>query len=247
MIYQRLNSGHKQLNILIIGGSGGIGKAILRHIITTYPDAKITATYHSTLPEEHENNITWFKADASSDADIKKLAEQVSNLDMLINAVGFLHDAGQKPEKSVNEFTPEFFNQNLSANTLPTLLLGKYFSVHLKAKHPTYFISLSARIGSIEDNNIGGWISYRCSKAALNMAIKTISIEWKFKLPNCCVLAFHPGTTDTQLSQPFQKNVPPGKLFSADYVSQQLFEIISKTEPSDTGKFYSFNGEELPW
>lgn len=235
------------MKILIIGGSGGIGKAILRHIIATFPNARIYATYHSTLPEEKRVDITWLKANVSLDADVKQLAEKISNLDLLINAAGFLHDEANKPEKSINEFTSEFFNQNLSSNTLPTLLLAKYFSTHLKAKHQTYFISLSARIGSIEDNNIGGWVSYRCSKAALNMAIKTISIEWRFKLPNCSVFAFHPGTTDTQLSKPFQKNVPPNKLFTAEYVSQQLFNIISQVKPSDTGKFYSFNGEELPW
>ncbi|GAA5188905.1 SDR family NAD(P)-dependent oxidoreductase [Ferrimonas gelatinilytica] len=235
------------MKILIIGGSGGIGKAILRHVIATFPEARIYATYRSTLPEERLADITWLKANASLDADVRQLAEKVANLDLLINAAGFLHDATNKPEKTINEFTPEFFNQNLSSNTLPTLLLAKYFSTHLKAKHQTYFVSLSARIGSIEDNKIGGWISYRCSKAALNMAVKTISIEWKFKLPNCCVFAFHPGTTDTKLSQPFQKSVPPSKLFTAEYVSQQLFNIISNVKPSDTGKFYSFNGEELPW
>ena len=247
MIYLILDIEHKQLKILIIGGNGGIGKAIIKHVSTTFPEAAIYATYHATLPEAKQSNITWFKTNASLDADVEKLAEKVSNLDILINTAGFLHDATHKPEKSVNEFTPEFFNQNLSSNTLPTLLLAKHFSTHLKAKQQTYFISLSARVGSIEENQLGGWISYRCSKAALNMAIKTISIEWKFKLPNCCMFAFHPGTTDTKLSKPFQKNVPENKLFTADYVSQQLFNIISQIRPSDTGKFYSFSGEELPW
>lgn len=235
------------MKILIIGASGGIGKAIVSHITATLPEAKIYATYHSTLPRAKHSNIIWFNTNASLDADVKQLAEKLPKLDILINAAGFLHNNARKPEKSVNEFTPELFNQNLNSNTLPTLLLAKYFATHLKAKQQTYFISLSAKIGSIEDNRLGGWISYRCSKAALNMAIKTISIEWKLKLPHCCVLAFHPGTTDTQLSQPFQKNVPANKLFTADYVSQKLFKIISQVNPSDTGKFYSFSGEELPW
>ncbi|MDD1782884.1 SDR family NAD(P)-dependent oxidoreductase [Enterovibrio sp. ZSDZ35] len=235
------------MNILIIGGSGGIGKAIIKHITRSFPEASVYATYHSTLPELKQSNITWFKTNTSLDTDIKELAEKVPSLDILINAVGFLHTFDQKPEKSVTQFTVDFFNQNLNANTLPTLLLAKHFSTHLKAKKQTYFISLSARVGSIEDNELGGWISYRCSKAALNMAIKTISIEWKFKLPNCCVFAFHPGTTDTPLSEPFQKNVPTHKLFTPAYVSQQLFKLIDKTRPTDTGKFYSFNGEELPW
>ena len=247
MIYLILESGCWQLKVLIIGGNGGIGKAIIRHVLSTFPRAKIYATYQSTLPQENGGDIAWFKVNASLDEEVRQLADQIPSLDILINAAGFLHDTVHKPEKSVNEFTPEFFNQNLSSNTLPTLLLAKYFSAQLKAGQQTYFIALSARIGSIEDNKIGGWVSYRCSKAALNMAIKTISIEWKFKLPNCCVFAFHPGTTDTPLSLPFQKNVPANKLFSPEYVSQQLFKVISNAQPSDTGKFYSFSGEELPW
>ncbi len=235
------------MKILIIGGNGGIGKAIIKYIINVYPKAHLYATYHLKAPDIKQSNIHWFKIDAAKECDIKVLAKHIPALDILINAVGFLHDLNHKPEKSIAQFTPDFFNQNLSANTLPTLLLAKYFSTHLKAKHQTYFISLSARIGSIEDNKIGGWISYRCSKAALNMAIKTISIEWKFKLPNCCVFAFHPGTTDTGLSQPFQKNVSPGKLFTPEHVSQQLFNLINQLPPSSTGKFYSFTGKELPW
>ncbi|MEF1291622.1 SDR family NAD(P)-dependent oxidoreductase [Vibrio sp. M260118] len=235
------------LKILITGGSGGIGRAIVEHTSTLYPEAAIYATYNSTKPEELQSKAAWFNVDLSLESDVKQLADKIPDLDILVNAAGFLHDQTNKPEKSINEFIPAFFNQNLSSNTIPTLLLAKYFSRHLKAKHRTYFISLSARIGSIEDNKIGGWVSYRCSKAALNMAIKTVSIEWQFKLPNCCVFAFHPGTTDTLLSQPFQKKVPPNKLFTPEYVSLQLFNIISKAQPSDTGKFYSFTGEELPW
>ncbi len=235
------------MKVLIVGGNGGIGKAIIKYLTNVFPSARLYATYHLNAPETEESNIIWFKIDASKESDIKELAEKTPTLDILINAVGFLHDPTHKPEKSINQFTPAFFNQNLSANTLPTLLLAKYFSAHLKAKQQTYFIALSARIGSIEDNKIGGWVSYRCSKAALNMAIKTISIEWKFKLPNCCVFAFHPGTTDTQLSKPFQKNVSPSKLFTTDYVSQQLFNLVNQLDASCTGKFYSFTGEELPW
>ncbi|GAD89637.1 putative oxidoreductase [Vibrio halioticoli NBRC 102217] len=239
------------MNILIIGASGGIGTAIIKQAQRAFPTANLYATYRSSKPqiqiEAPLNNIIWFKVDASLDEDIKHLSEEIEHLDILINAVGFLHAPGQRPEKSISEFTVEQFNRNLTSNTLPTLLLGKHFSTHLKGKKNTYFVALSARIGSIEDNHIGGWISYRCSKAALNMAIKTISIEWQVKLPNCCVFAFHPGTTDTSLSQPFQKNVPQDKLFTTDYVSQQLFKLINTVQAKDTGKFYSFTGDEIPW
>jgi len=235
------------LKALVVGGSGGIGRAVIHHLVSTLPDITVYATYNSTLPRTKQPNVIWFKTNASSEADVEQLASNITELDMLINTVGFLHTPDYKPERTVNELDLDFFQRNLSANTIPTLLLAKYFSGHLKASQQTYFVSLSARIGSIEDNKLGGWISYRCSKAALNMAIKTISIEWKRTLPNCCVFAFHPGTTDTALSKPFQQRVPPNKLFSAEYVAEKLFKIIENAQPADSGKFFSFTGEQLPW
>ncbi|NOH97631.1 SDR family NAD(P)-dependent oxidoreductase [Vibrio sp. 99-70-13A1] len=235
------------MKILIIGGSGGIGHALIKQLLARKPDASIYATYNSSDPRIDHGNVQWFKVDASSEQDVLWLSNQLSDLDLLINAIGSLHTENKKPEKSVSEFCPDFFHHNLDSNVVPTILLSKYFAKHLKSKHTTFFVSLSARVGSIEDNNIGGWISYRCSKAALNMAIKTISIEWKYKSPHCCVLSFHPGTTDTELSKPFQKNVKPEKLFTSQYVACQLLDLLKYKDASDTGKFFSFNGEEIPW
>ncbi|MCG7588373.1 SDR family NAD(P)-dependent oxidoreductase, partial [Photobacterium sp. OFAV2-7] len=235
------------LRLLIIGSSGGIGSALVNLFLASNTEAIIYATYRTNKPEIDNDRIHWFKIDASSEPDIRSLADSIPRLDILINAAGFLHLPNTKPEKSINKFTRDFFDQNIHSNVLPTIYLAKYFSTKLKSKHRTYFISLSARIGSIEDNKIGGWISYRCSKAALNMAIKTISIEWRHKLPNCCVLAFHPGTTDTSLSKPFQKNVQPDKLFTADYVAQCLLGILDTAAPADSGKFFSYDGSEIPW
>lgn len=235
------------MNILIIGGSGGIGTALIDLFITSYPEAFIYATYQTTPPSIKNPQVSWFKIDISSEQEIISLANHISNLDILINAAGALHQPNHKPEKSVNAFSPDFFQHNLNTNVFPTIYLAKHFSKHLKSKNNAYFISISARIGSIEDNRIGGWISYRCSKAALNMAIKTVSIEWKYKLPNCCVFAFHPGTTDTNLSKPFQKSIPPQKIFTPHYVASCLLEILNSTTSEDSGKFFSYDGTEIPW
>ncbi len=235
------------MNILILGGSGGIGSALINQILTTHPNAAVFATYRSHRPSLVSERVHWFQTDISSESDVQSLAENVPALDMLINTVGVLHSNGNMPEKTVSAFDSGFFKTNIESNTLPTLLLAKYFQQHLKAGHSTFFVSVSARIGSIGDNKIGGWISYRCSKAALNMAIKTVSIEWKYKLPNCCIFAFHPGTTDTPLSEPFQKNVPPGKLFTADFVADSLLTLIESKTPADTGKFFSYDGAKIPW
>ncbi|MDX1302783.1 SDR family NAD(P)-dependent oxidoreductase [Photobacterium sp.] len=235
------------MKILIIGGSGGIGSALVKLLLTSKPEATIYATYRTHKPSIENIRVHWFKIDASSEQDIRSLASNISSLNILINAAGTLHLPNHKPEKSVNEFSPDFFNHNLHSNVLPSIYLAKHFSNYLKSNKNTYFISISARIGSIEDNKIGGWISYRSSKAALNMALKTISIEWKYKLPNCCVLAFHPGTTDTNLSKPFQRNVPSNKLFTPDYVAHCLLDRLETAVPTDSGKFFSYDGTEIPW
>ncbi|GAB3523965.1 SDR family NAD(P)-dependent oxidoreductase [Photobacterium alginatilyticum] len=235
------------MKILIIGGSGGIGTALVSLFVTSKPEAIIYATYRTHRPLIENNRVRWYQLDATSEQDVRALANSITSLDILINAAGSLHLPSRKPEKSVNEFNPDFFNHNIQSNVVPTMYLAKYFAKHLKSKQGTYFIAISARIGSIEDNKIGGWISYRCSKAALNMAIKTISIEWKHKLPNCCVFAFHPGTTDTNLSKPFQRNVPSNKLFTSDYVAYCLLELLDAAEPTDSGKFFSYDGTEIPW
>ncbi|MGF1686087.1 SDR family NAD(P)-dependent oxidoreductase [Photobacterium japonica] len=240
------------MNILIIGGSGGIGQALIAHFSHAYPDANIYATYHTTSPINipHTGNtsgVVWLQADITQEGDITHLAQVIPPLTLLINAAGLLHQPDQGPEKSIAHVDGDFFMTNLSTNVLPTVLLAKHFAPHLKASPRSHFIALSARVGSIEDNRAGGWISYRCAKAALNMALKTISIEWHYKLPRCCVFAFHPGTTDTALSQPFQRNVPTGKLFSPEFVAHGLAQLIHTTGPKDSGQFFSYDGQVIPW
>jgi len=101
--------------------------------------------------------------------------------------------------------------------------------------------------GSIEDNQLGGWFSYRASKAALNMCLKTLAVEWRRSLPNVAVAALHPGTTDTNLSGPFQHNVPPGQLFTPRQSVDYLVDVLDGLKPVQSGQFLAFDGEELPW
>ncbi|GKV03912.1 hypothetical protein SLEP1_g16146 [Rubroshorea leprosula] len=107
--------------------------------------------------------------------------------------------------------------------------------------------SLSARVGSIGDNRLGGWHSYRSSKAALNQLTKTVSVEFgRKKDPVICIL-LHPGTVDTDLSRPFQRNVPEGKLFTKEFSVQKLLNIINNVKSHDNGKFFAWDGQEIPW
>lgn len=235
------------MKILIIGGSGDIGSALVTQFLTDQPGTTVYATYRTQKPPINHERLFWFKINATSEQDITSLANQISNLDIVINAVGILQESNHKPEKSVREFNSRFFEKNIMTNVTPSIYLAKHLSKHLKSNRNTFFVAISARIGSIEDNNLGGWISYRCSKAALNMAVKTISIEWKYKLPNCCVIVFHPGSTDTSLSKLFQKNIRPDKLFSPQFVAQSLASLLEQITPADSGQFYSYDGTIIPW
>ncbi len=236
------------MKIVIIGASGGIGLALVNACIARYPKADILATYHSRQVAFAHPNVEWYALDVTNESEIEQLSDSVGSVNMLINAVGFLHSDEHKPEKSIRHFDQRGFDKNISLNTLPGIWLAKYFSRALKAaKGNTFFVVHSARVGSIEDNKLGGWLSYRVSKAALNMAIKTVSIEWRMKLPNCCVLLFHPGTTDTALSEPFQKNLPENQLHSPLFTAGALMDIINKSGPVDSGTFISFDGTEIDW
>ena len=241
-----------RLHILVVGGSGGIGFAVVKHLLSVlsrfdFLDVHVDAPYHSQQPELENSRLNWHKVDATDEADIKRLSSEFDQLDWLINCVGMLHTPKLGPEKNLSSIDPEFFLKNISVNTLPSLLLAKHFTPILKASDNPKFAVVSAKVGSISDNRLGGWYSYRSSKAALNMFIKTMSIEWQRTLKKGTVLALHPGTTDTALSKPFQTNVPEGKLFESRYVAHQLVDIIRTATPDNSGHFYAYDGAQLTW
>ena len=239
------------LKVIVFGGSGGIGSALIEKLFETYPDVEVFATWHNT-PVTNESDVTWQSVDLCSEASISAYASKFTEVHWIINAAGMLHHGSNMPEKTVRTVDPEFFMSNVQLNALATLLIAKHFKAALSsafdiAEPVRQFATVSAKVGSIEDNRLGGWYSYRCSKAALNMAIKNLSIEWRRTLPNVCVTSLHPGTTETDLSAPFQRNVPEGKLFPPDKTAGYLIDRLSQLTPEDTGKFLTYDGEVLPW
>ena len=240
------------MNILIAGGSGGIGLAMVKEVVRRYPQATVHATYRTQQPNELNdaaliNRVCWHQVDITQPEHVKVFSCQLSHLDWLINCVGMLHTSDKGPEKNVASLDAEFFLQNMTVNTLPSLLLAKHFTSKLKQSTGPRFATVSAKVGSISDNYLGGWYSYRSSKAALNMFLKTLSIEWQRTVKHGAVLALHPGTTDTALSKPFQANVPEGKLFNPDFVAKNLLDLIENSTAQDNGKFWAYDGECLLW
>ena len=235
------------MQALIVGASGGIGGALLDRLHKQESYDCIHATYHNTPPAEERDGVTWHQVDVTSETSIEALSQALDDIDLCINAVGMLHDDTSSPEKATRQIDPDYFLKSMSVNTLPTLLLAKHMARHFRHGRQAHFATVSARVGSIGENYLGGWYSYRASKAALNQVLRTLSIEWKRSLPNVIVSALHPGTTNTSLSAPFQKNVPAGQLFEPALTADYLTNVLASLTPEQSGQFWSFDGEPLPW
>lgn len=246
----------EKLVVAIVGASGGIGAAMLDQLAVRGDIADLHATYfHSPQASSlgsigsfgAATQVSWSQLNASDEDSVKTWLESIGPVDWLINCVGMLHDTNHEPEKTIRALNVDHFAASMNTNCLPTLLLGKYALPALRNSSNAVFTTISARVGSIEDNQLGGWYSYRASKAALNMSLKCLSIEWQRVAKNIRVLALHPGTTDSRLSKPFQKNVPAGKLFSAEKTAGLLLEQISTAHSMPSGRFIAYDGEEIPW
>lgn len=235
------------MNIIVTGGSGGIGGAFVEALACRRQAGNIIATYNRHPPASEHANVSWQQLDLTDESAIQEWAAPLGEVDWVINAAGLLHTPQRGPEKSVRHVDSGFFLQCMLVNALPSLLLAKHLHGKFRHGRPAVFATVSAKVGSIEDNRLGGWVSYRASKAALNMCLKTLAIEWRRTLPNVVVAALHPGTTDTALSKPFQRNVPKEQLFTPGRSVSGMLNVLEGLEPSQTGQFFAFDGERLPW
>ena len=229
----------EKLNIAIFGADGGIGKALclkyledirVKNIFTfsrkkVINDKKITANILADY--QNEERIVFLS---------KNLEEK---LDIIIIAIGSLIE----PEKSLRDINIEKFLRMIKDNTIPTLVIGKYFLPKLHRDRVVKFASLSARVGSISDNFLGGWHSYRSSKTALNMLLKNFAIEQKRYNPQSIIIGLHPGTVDTKLSKPFHKRNKT--YFTPTYAASKLFDVIETKNPNDTGKIFAWDNTEI--
>ena len=232
--------------ICLVGGSGGIGRALLGELLERYSNVRITATrLRGEAPFDHPR-LAWRRVDLRDEGSIETLAAEFGRVDWLLNCAGFLHGDAGRPEKSIRAFKAEFLLENIRVNTLPTLLLAKHFSAALKKSPAPLLAAVSARVGSITDNRLGGWYSYRVSKAALNMALKTLSIEWRHSHPRGCVTALHPGTNDTALSKPYQADLAH-ELFDPAVTAASFVDLLAGLDASQSGRFHAWNGDILPW
>ena len=177
-----------------------------------------------------------------------RIADAGCPVNLVINCAGVLHAAdGMAPERRLREVRGDWLARAFEVNATGPILLAKHIEDLLPRKDRAVFASLSARVGSIGDNRLGGWYAYRASKAAQNMLLRTLSVELPRRARGAIVVALHPGTTDTDLSRPFQASVPREKLFPADRAARQLLAVIDGLRPPDNGTFYAWDGRQVPW
>ena len=234
-------------NIVIIGSSGSIGGAFFFYLSSNHPDSEIHA-FSRNIKNKKFKNINFNSLDYNSEISLKNSAEKCSlrkDIDLVVVCTGILHDENFMPEKAISQLSFEKFNKIIHTNTIIPAMIGKYFIPKLNKNSKSIFAVLSARVGSISDNKIGGWYSYRSSKAALNMIIKNFSIETKRRNKNAIIVGLHPGTVDSNLSKPFQANVEKEKLFKATFSVEKLNIVLKNLLPSDTGKCIAWDGKEI--
>jgi NAD(P)-dependent dehydrogenase (short-subunit alcohol dehydrogenase family) len=225
---------------VVIGASGGIGGAIAAALVEEDGFAAVHGLARSHPGDGH--------IDLENEASIADAAERVSRGPapaLVIMATGLLHDGVRGPEKALSELDSAWLARNFAVNAIGPALVAKHFLPLMPRSGRSVFAVLSARIGSISDNNLGGWHGYRASKAALNMLIRTLAIEEKRRNDRAIVVALHPGTVDTALSRPFQGNVRPGTLFTSGRAALQLLDTIDALHPPDSGKLFDYEGNEI--
>ena len=234
--------------VAVIGSSGAIGNALSNRLLE---DDSVETIYKFSRSQKSKDNQKEknFFIDIEDENSIKKSTENIPEdikFDMIFVATGILHnDDDIFPEKSIKDINADKLKRVLSINTIGPTLVGKYFIPYLNNKSKSIFAFLSARVGSISENKLGGWYSYRSSKTALNQIIKNFSIEIKRTNPNAIFVGLQPGTVSSFLSKPFEKNVKSENLFTPDFSASKLLEVIDNLESKDTGKLIAWNGEEI--
>lgn len=239
--------------ILVVGAGSAIAQAIIRLHQQQTPKLFIVAVTRglSTAYLRDNNNTSSLKIVYSdySKISVQAICDTFKSEKLVFDRVyicnGVLHGSSITPEKRMADFELTAFLSLMETNAAIPMLWMSHFS-NLLARNSAVTV-FSARVGSIDDNKLGGWYSYRASKAALNMLMKTAALELTRKIQGVKVMLFHPGTTDTKLSKPFQKNVSTDKLFSPDFVANQLDGILTRLNDGDSVLFMDWEGKKIKW
>jgi NAD(P)-dependent dehydrogenase (short-subunit alcohol dehydrogenase family) len=236
-------------NIVIIGASGTIGAAFVKYFAINNASAQVFAFSQSEVVNKHDG-VAYHHMQYDDEKSISESASKLpagNIIDLVIVATGVLHDGNVKPEKSMRELNYINMQHVFAANTFFPALVAKHFLPKLLINDRAIFACLSARVGSISDDHLGGWFTYRASKAALNMFIKNIAIEFCRFHKNAIVVGLHPGTVISGLSKPYSTKIAPDKLFTADKSVAFLVDVMASLSPDNSGNCYAWDGKEVPF
>lgn len=235
------------MRAVVVGASGGIGRSLALGL--GEQGCQVEALSRSGRSPQGPGLVAG-RLDLDDENSVRQAAERIRSdqaVDLVLVATGLLSDgAGLAPEKSYRQQSRAAFERVFAVNTIGPALVAKHFLPIMPREGRAIFAVLSARVGSISDNAIGGWHAYRASKAALNMLIRSYAIEQRRRNQEFIAVSLHPGTVDTPLSKPFQANVPPDRLFRPEHAASCLLRVLAGLQPSDSGKAFDWKGAEIP-
>ncbi|MEJ2383673.1 MAG: CIA30 family protein [Xanthomonadales bacterium] len=244
---------------LVIGANRGIGLALtaaqladrhVRRVVATHRGGADTSELER-LGAQHDGRLVLQELDATRADDLEAFAAALRKLDggidLAIHAAGLLHDGNLQPEKTVGQCAPDALQRLFAVNAIAPLMTARAVLGAQSRSAPFVFAAISAMVGSIGDNRLGGWYGYRASKAALNQFMRTLANECRVRHPNAAIVSIHPGTTDTALSRPFQRNIEQGKLYTPEQTAKRILAVLEPLGPTDSGRFFHWDGSEIPW
>ncbi|MCC5825781.1 SDR family NAD(P)-dependent oxidoreductase [Alkalimonas sp.] len=236
-------------DVLIVGGSGAIGSALIQHYGAL--GDRVTALSRKAAPPWVQGRgwLHWQSVDEQDSASLNTALEHsLSRAPGIIYLCqGWLHDEKTLPEKAISQLSDEHLLQSLAVNLLSPARYLQALMPYMFRQPGVKVLVLSAKVGSITDNQLGGWYSYRASKAAVNMLVKTASIELKRRNKTATLVTVHPGTTASELSAPFQARVPAAQLQSPDSTASRLAQVAARLQPEQTGLLLNWDGQPLPF
>jgi NAD(P)-dependent dehydrogenase (short-subunit alcohol dehydrogenase family) len=242
------------MHIVIQGAGRGLGLAFAHRALSagatnlylTARNPQECEGYRQLPPSKH---VQWFNLDFLHPNQISSSGEAIltaaPHIHRIIVTAGVLHDGGIQPEKRVGALKPEAMLHLYQINAMGPVLFLKSLWPALRRTHPVTAASLSARVGSISDNRLGGWYSYRASKAALNQYMRTLSIELARYNDQAKIVTLHPGTVETDLSKPYRSQVAQGQLKSAAESADQLWAVLDRLSAGDSGGFFAYDGQPI--
>ncbi len=230
---------------VVIGATGGIGRAMVERIVADGAFGTVWAVSRSGADLAGAQALAAYLEDEASLATAAERIGLGPAPTLIVVATGVLHD-GLQPERSFRQLDAEHLLRDYRVNAVGPALAAKHLLPLIPRDRRAVFAALSARVGSIADNRLGGWHAYRASKAALNMILRNLSVETARSHPQAVIAGLHPGTVATDLSAPFQKGVAEGKLFTADYSAERLLSVLSNLTPDDSGGVFAWDGVRVP-